>query len=769
MNRRGLLFYLPAVLLIAHFLIVFSCISKKSVTDDERIYVMAGYYQWKTGDSLLNFFQPPFVKLWSTWPLLFLNPDLPMEGIDRYLKALDTPKTSVSREWHLAQKFFYQSNKNADRLIFWARVPVVFLSLLAALLVYIWSLDLYGSRAAVFSLTLFVLNPMILAYGQYVMMDPGLILFFLATLYCLYKYLKTAKKAYWIAAVCMFGLALLTKFNASFLFVITAILLPFAIRKREISTRHAAALLISFILGGWLIVGLGYKFEKMFGPKPEFLYSQQILDKPSLAKGPLSALFRVASFALPGDYFKGVDYQLAQSQKRTSYDWDVPYLHGRYKTGGWRSYFLIGLLIRTPIPLLIFICASLVLFVARREENKPFEAEFLLIPACFILFYFSFFNKLQSGIRYIAPVIPFGCILCGKLLSEMQNRKRLLKITGSVLIAWYVLTPVKIYPSYLTYFNELIGGPRNGHKWMLAGDWGQSLKRLAAYIRSVGNPEVRLSYFGGGDPFHYHIPHKPFLKFTGNAPPDYSGTFVPDDGWLAVSSSRRQGVFEKNRRTFWWLDGIRPHKHIGSILVYRLKPSQTEAIFRKLIRENPDFTEAHLSFGRWLIKKKRYSEAGEALENSMRTDPVFVPSIRELEKLCRFSGLPKRSSVLKRRLELLDRAGKYFKEGRYDLSLQALGDVQKSLKAPSHRLLLRMGLAYMRLNDLQKAEDCLRRSIAVNPRYPQTYYNMSLVQLEKKDLPKAKEYLQKSLRLNPDYRPARLLLLKLFPPEKRFK
>jgi len=37
-----------------------------------------------------------------------------------------------------------------------------------------------------------------------------------------------------------------------------------------------------------------------------------------------------------------------------------------------------------------------------------------------------------------------------------------------------------VYPHYLAFFNQSIGGPHNGYKWLADSniDWGQDLKLL---------------------------------------------------------------------------------------------------------------------------------------------------------------------------------------------------------------------------------------------------------------------------------------------------
>ena len=49
---------------------------------------------------------------------------------------------------------------------------------------------------------------------------------------------------------------------------------------------------------------------------------------------------------------------------------------------------------------------------------------------------------------------------------------------------WYLSTPVRFFPDYLSYFNELVGGPRHGIEYLDDSnvEWGHQLKRIKRYL-----------------------------------------------------------------------------------------------------------------------------------------------------------------------------------------------------------------------------------------------------------------------------------------------
>jgi hypothetical protein len=140
-------------------------------------------------------------------------------------------------------------------------------------------------------------------------------------------------------------------------------------------------------------------------------------------------------------------------------------------------------------------------------------------------------------------------------------------------LAW--LYPLYItYPFYLSYFNELAGGPENGWKYFVDSnyDWGQDLKPLAADLKAIGAPPVILSYFGVAKPEYYGIKYFPLggglnvgLKGTGE---DVCAMKRP---LLAVSATNLQGVYDREHNVFYWLKKRKPLFTSGySIFVYDL-------------------------------------------------------------------------------------------------------------------------------------------------------------------------------------------------------
>ena len=86
------------------------------------------------------------------------------------------------------------------------------------------------------------------------------------------------------------------------------------------------------------------------------------------------------------------------------------------------------------------------------------------------------------------------------------NRKIYVPII-SILLTTYAIASLKIYPHYLSYFNILAGGPKNGYQHLIDSniDWGQDLILLKEYMEENNIYTIHLAYFGWVDPEVYGI------------------------------------------------------------------------------------------------------------------------------------------------------------------------------------------------------------------------------------------------------------------------
>jgi hypothetical protein len=236
------------------------------------------------------------------------------------------------------------------------------------------------------------------------------------------------------------------------------------------------------------------------------------------------------------------------------------FIMGNRGVTGWWFYFPVAFVIKTPIALLLLLSIAACLSLRHRDNLRK---EYFLPVSMVILFASSMFSSIDIGYRNIVPVLPFAFVYVSKAVTRIRGH--LAQLLFLLLSLWYVVGTVMISPHYLAYFNETIGGPANGYRYLVDSnlDWGQDLKNLKKYMDARGVGEIYLSYFGTADPAYYGIGYRPLP----DAPPDADAA----PAYYAIGATNLQGVYGQGSGASHWLAQYQPVDKVGySIFVYRI-------------------------------------------------------------------------------------------------------------------------------------------------------------------------------------------------------
>ncbi|MBC7251817.1 MAG: phospholipid carrier-dependent glycosyltransferase, partial [Anaerolineae bacterium] len=481
MNRKHIVNCIAVALLLMMFALALGSARLKSPTMDEQNHIARGAAYLLTGDLRLSVEHPPLVNTLSALPLL-LCPQLEL--------PLEHPSWQNGAWYVFADQFLWQANAHqVECIVFLSRLLVMALGLLLGALLYRWAREMGGERAGLLALFLLVCDPNILAHTRLVTTDLGVTFFVFLALYTLWRvwgrqapHLGEQVLRHWgnvILAGIALGLALTAKFSALLLIPLFA-LMAFYQAITHKTPRPLITLLAIFALAA-LSLWAVYGFEI----------------------GPLSP----GGLPLPApSYLNGVRAILQRTEGG-----NPAFLLGRYSTTGWWYYFPLAFLVKTPLPTLLLLAASLISTLRRRAWNRDL---FLLIPMA-AFFGVNLFSHLNIGYRHLLPALPFAFVYVSQRISSkflladakprILNSKpgtlnpkpgtlNLKQVVGGLLAAWYLISAVLIYPDYLTYFNELAGGSSNGYRWLVDSnlDWGQDLPGLQRYVEEHGLKEIYL-------------------------------------------------------------------------------------------------------------------------------------------------------------------------------------------------------------------------------------------------------------------------------------
>ncbi len=536
-------------------------------TADEQNHISRGYHYLVTGNLDLNV-APPFVNMLSGVPLLFHKGTI----LPKY-----DPTHSKTYINEFADKFVWVNN-DAEKVISLGRLAIVILSAVLGYFVFRWARELWGLQAGLVALFLYVLDPNILAHSQLVTTDLGVAcLVFIAT-YFLWRFLRQRRNADLFVAGVLLGLAQATKLSALLLLPIFAVTIvietvflrdwtlqgcwPLKARVSQSKYLHAvyfgcmvlAVLLVIAFVAMW--ASYGFETAPLVPHRP----THATIDRFVSSAGVRELAYRVAeSLPMPfPTYFRGVRWLQRYAERGAP-----AFLMGQYSSKGWWYYFLVAFAIKTPVPMLLLLAWAVYWAVHRGLEAS--RRDYVLFVPLVVFFGATLFSFLNIGYRHILPVLPFGFVLVSQVVT--WARKRWAQAALVLLCLWYALASARIYPHYLAYFNELVGGPDNGYMYLVDSnlDWGQDLRNLKVYMDQHGIERVNLAYFGSAHVDYYGVQSQPL-------PPQ-----KPDDletrpsEVYAISATYLQSGYLGDTQAFAWLRAYRPFAKIGySIFLYRL-------------------------------------------------------------------------------------------------------------------------------------------------------------------------------------------------------
>lgn len=423
---------------------------------------------------------------------------------------------------------------------------------LLAILVVRWAALLGGRHAALAALLFMALSPNILAHSPLITADFTLAALFFAAVYAIRRLLAEPGRRGALLAGLAMGAASLTKLSGLLIIPVGLALAVWKLgtdRPPEEASR-----------------GLWRRLRAGAGPSggpPMRLWG--------FAAMSFAAVILVAYQLDPTPYADVIRSQL--SDLSTGHR---AYLMGQISDRGWWYYYPVAFAVKTPLPTLVLVSMGIASLMRRGRQSR-IELGFLVIPSVVFAGAFVLSSGKDIGLRYILPAYPFLFVLAGVGVADLVRARRSWRQALAVaLCAWYCTGAARIHPDHLAYFNELVGGPANGHRYLADSnlDWGQDLKQLARFLRQNRTERVKLSYFGTVDPALYGLEYEWLPSFHLPAKGRVAAPFPPT-GLVAVSVTNLVGVYMgmygASGDIYGWLRDVEPIARIGySINVYDL-------------------------------------------------------------------------------------------------------------------------------------------------------------------------------------------------------
>jgi Dolichyl-phosphate-mannose-protein mannosyltransferase len=439
--------FIAALIIIVYAAVNVYCTTRLSITGDEVPYFAYGVNVLKL--------QPQ--KPLNGKGIPVFNSQMPVTAIAALPRAIQ----------QLANPSLQKKHGQVAKDIQYGRIFSVISALLLALYVLVWTTQLYGRMAGIFSLLLYVLCPNIMAHSQLVGTDVYSFLVMTATCYHAWRYNKTgAMKQLFFVAI-LLGVGQLTKQSLLLLYPVVIFLLALSMRRQVLPARKkvfrfvketALVAVISLV-----VINAGFLFYNTGKPLGQY---QLVSAKYQKLQQQFSFMSKLP-LPLPEPFISGFDNIQYNNETGagiegiSSYG-SVYFLGERIDGKKVWYYYLVSLWYKLPVSFLLFIAAAVAFYWRGRLRQRFWQDElYLLLPAVVVLLAFSFFNTMYLGVRSVLMVVPLLHIFCGSLMVTAPAGVR--KIMVPLLLCWQLVSVALWFPHFLPYTNEFVLQKKNAH------------------------------------------------------------------------------------------------------------------------------------------------------------------------------------------------------------------------------------------------------------------------------------------------------------------
>ncbi len=490
-----------------------------SATVDEFHLVPQAIALRATGDLNLGYKTPPLLKRWIGLAVAPSDVQLPDPRFDGKIAADGwTP-------WYFGTRFLIANPATYEGIFLRARAMMLPIAWALGLVLWSWARSAGGRSAGLAALGFFAFSPELVSFASVVSLDLAVTALVVALVATLRVHARTASTWSMAAAGALFGLGLSVKLSVLFL----APLFLVALFGRALREKHWTTSLLELLLA----VGLALlAIQASYGFDHALTRWGQVAPASNAFRKLDALLPDEAPIPLPLLFLRALDGQARDVQSADV----LSYLDGEWSDQGWRRYYLMAWLYKTPLPLLGIVALLgfewLRSFLARargRAAGAPrmalHEWLFVVVPLALWGGMFSLSRGLDIGIRYVLPCYAILCVGCGIAAARVPLRSAAGVLLAALGVA-YAGASLAAYPHHLSYVNRLGGGNENAWRHLADSnvDWGQELKHLSAYLHEHGIERVGLGYFGHVAPELYRIDY--FVPQGAPAP-----------GWYAISAN----------------------------------------------------------------------------------------------------------------------------------------------------------------------------------------------------------------------------------------
>ena len=482
---------------------------------DEVPHIAGGLAVVRYGDHRMNPEHPPLLKVLAVLPLELVRPPrLDIGQAGRRVASWWAPD-----QWAWGFDVLFRQNRAPRVTILLCRIVPLLVGLLGGLVAWAWASSLGGPRAGLLAFALLLFYPEYLGHARFVTLDvPAAVACGALTLLA---WRLWASPSVWRAVALLAGCAVLplVKLPVAVFAGLQLLALWLAALARRVGgpspgearpagfgPAKATALVLAAVLAGWAgqWAAVGFRF-RLAAPQ---LPIEEPVEFVELTRPARTAAGLVSSWLAERRLVPQTT--LATLNQADSGEGRTMFLQGEVRREGWYRYYLVSILLKTPV--LHLVLGALALAAAfrriRREGRLEVERALLTLGPFLGLFLLHVLARFNIGHRHVLFVYLPWAALAGVFLAAWSAAGGWRRTAAVAAPALALATTLAVHPHQSTYFNLLGGGSAHaGSRYLMDSnvDWGQDLPEAARWLHARGWTKVNLAYFGMSDPGAYGL------------------------------------------------------------------------------------------------------------------------------------------------------------------------------------------------------------------------------------------------------------------------
>ena len=482
----------------------------ESVTVDEVAHTAAGVSYLQKLDLRMNAEHPPLAKALAAIPLVLRRARADYSDFSWTFSGKSIFNQFLG-EWVFGDYFLLRWNDPHFTLL-WARVPMLLITLLLGLALYIFGSQLGGSRwGGLLCLAVFVSYPAFLAFGPLVITDIIVTLFWILAVWQLPRMWQSPNRSQVMKLGLAMAGAFLSKFSSGLLlFVFPAVALSLRLKPLP-EQRKDKAELRTWRRRGWRNIFKAILWAALFVYLFYFVFSwNQSTDSFNLIPHfPASHLLRRVLMPI-WLYLQGLVLFAVSAGSRPTFILGHAYPHGVW------FYFPALFLLKSPfafLGLLVLTLGVAIVIKSRFPQFSPIPCGMELRWRCLWVSLAIFtsaclLSRLDISIRHFTIPLALIFLLLAPLPRMLQfldgERRKAARIaTYSTfgLAAVSIITAIAVYPNFFPFLNVLSMG-KPGYMLMNDSnlDWDHALPEVDQFVNRRGIRHVLVDSYAFTDP-----------------------------------------------------------------------------------------------------------------------------------------------------------------------------------------------------------------------------------------------------------------------------